>query len=84
MNRYFKILPEKYEQIRTAMDAESGFPNEKAVTWFSPAAEADKAEDGCCLIAVIEPIAQRFVAEACNELTEEEYKSLLPAVEEAL
>lgn len=84
MNRYFRILPEKYKQIRTAMDAESGFPSDKATTWFRPAAEATKAEDGCCLIAAIEPIAQRFAAEACDELTLEQFQALLPQPEEEL
>jgi hypothetical protein len=82
MNKYFKIMPDKYETIRLAMDAESGYPNNHASTWFTPAAEATKAEDGCCLIAAIEPIAQRFAAEACDELTQEQYEALLPVASE--
>ena len=82
MNRYFRMLPEKYEEIRLAMDAESGFPNNQSETWFTPAPEATKAEDGCCLIAAIEPIAQRFAKHACDEITEQEYLSMLPTTEE--
>lgn len=82
MNKYFRILPEKYEQIRLAMDAESGYPNEQADTWFGPASEAPKASDGTCLIAAIEPIAQRLIAEACDEITEEQYQSSLPVASE--
>lgn len=78
MNRYFKIMPEKYEAIRGAMDAESGYPNERAITWFAPAIEAPKDADGCCLIAAIAPIAERFASESCHELTEAEYLAFLP------
>ena len=78
MNRFFKIMPDKYESLRTAMDAESGYPNSHAETWFAPASEAPKAPDGCCLIAAIALIADRFAAEACDELTEAEYLALLP------
>lgn len=81
MNRFFKIMPDKYESLRTAMDAESGYPNNAAVTWFAPANEAPKAPDGCCLIASIAPIAERFAAEACHELTEAEYLALLPQLD---
>lgn len=78
MNRFFKIMPEKYEAIRAAMDAESGYPNEHAETWFAPATDALKDADGCCLIAAIDPIADRFASKACHELTEVEYLALMP------
>lgn len=78
MNRYFKIMPEKYEAIRAAMDAESSYPNIHAATWFAAASEAIRDPDGCCLIAAIAPIAERFASEACHELTEGEYFALIP------
>lgn len=81
MNRFFKIMPEKYEAIRHAMDAESGYPNDQAETWFAPATDAPKDADGCCLIAAIAPIAERFAAEACHELTEVEYLALMPQLD---
>lgn len=81
MNRFFKIMPEKYEAIRAAMDAESGYPNKQAETWFTPASEAPKDADGCCLIAAIAPIAERFAAESCHELAEAEYLALIPQPE---
>lgn len=74
-------MPEKYETIRAAMDAESGYPNEQAETWFTPAIEAPKDADGCCLIAAIDPIAERFASESCHELTEAEYLALIPQPE---
>jgi hypothetical protein len=73
MNKYFKTAAETYESIRNAMDAESGYPNNVATTWFTPAEQAPKSTDGDCLIAAINPIADRFIAEGVTELTESEY-----------
>lgn len=74
-------MPDKYEAIRAAMDAEAGYPNDYAETWFAPASEAARDPDGCCLIAAIAPIAERFAAESCHELTEAEYLALIPQPE---
>ena len=84
MNRFFKIMPDKYETIRAAMDAESGYPNDHARTWFAPASDAVRDLNGCCLIAAIDPIAERFASESCHELTEAEYFALIPQPEEEI
>ena len=78
MNRFFRTSPETYEAIRTAMDAESGYPSAQADTWFTPIEDAPKDADGNPLIAAIEPIAERFVVNGAQELSENEYQALLP------
>ena len=77
MNRLFRIAPQSYESVRNQMDAESGYPNEQAETWFTPAADCQKDADGNCLIAAIPPIADRL-AKAGEELTQEQYEAALP------
>ena len=77
INRFFLLAPSAYESIRNQMDAESGYPNEQAETWFTPAADCQKDADGNCLIAAIPPIADRL-AEAGEELTQEQYEAALP------
>lgn len=79
MNRFFLLAPSAYESIRNTMDAESGYPNEQAETWFTPAADCQKDADGNCLIAAIPPIADRL-AKAGEELTQEEYEAALPVL----
>jgi hypothetical protein len=77
MNRFFRISIPSYESIRNQMDEESGYPNEQAETWFTPAADCQKDADGNCLIAAIPPIADRL-AEVGEELTQEQYEAALP------
>ena len=84
MNRLFRTSPETYEAIRAAMDAASGYPSTQADTWFAPIEDAPKDADGNPLIAAIEPIAAQFVAAGVEELTSEEYNSMLPQPKEEL
>ena len=77
MNRFFRISIPSYESIRNQMDIESGYPNEQAETWFTPAVDCQKDADGTCLIAAIPPIADRM-AELGEELTQEQYDAALP------
>lgn len=60
------------------MDSESGYPNSKADTWFSPASDCPKDKDGNCLLACISEIAERIAPVAIKELTPEEYVHELP------
>jgi hypothetical protein len=78
VNRFFRATPERYEAIRTVMDAASGFPSAQADTWFAPAAQAPRDFAGRCLLAAIAPIAERFAAEGVEEITAEEFASALP------
>jgi len=80
MNRFFRLTASAYESVRTEMDTESGYPNEQADTWFTPAADAPKDENGNCLIAAIPPVADRL-AQAGEEISEEQYQAALPKVE---
>ena len=82
MNRFFRISPEIYEAIRTAMDAASGYPSTRADTWFAPIEDAPKDADGNPLIAAIEPIAAQFIAAGAEELTAEEFQALQPQPDE--
>ena len=77
MNHFLRIAPSAYESIRKAMDAESGYPNEQAETWFTPASDCQRDADGNCLIAAIPPIADRL-AGVGEELTQEQYEAALP------
>ena len=77
MNRFFRLTPLAYESIRNVMDTESGYPNEQAQTWFTPASDCHKDANGNCLIAAIPPIADRL-AEVGEELTQEQYEAALP------
>ena len=79
MNRFFRISSTTYESVRNQMDAESGYPNEQADTWFTPATDCQKDANGNCLIAAIPPIADRL-AEVGEELTQEQYEAALPEV----
>jgi hypothetical protein len=81
MNRFFRASPETYETIRTAMDTASGYPSTQADTWFAPIESSPKDADGNPLIAAIEPIATQFVAAGAEELTVEEFQSLIPQPE---
>lgn len=81
MRRFFRSSPEIYESIRLEMDYESGFPSYKADTWFAPVEQAFRYSDGFLLIAAIPEISTRFEQENVEEITEEEYLSLLPAFE---
>jgi len=78
MNLFFRTTPEIYESIRRTMDAESGFPNPHAETWFVPIAAAPKDAIGNPVIAAIAPIAERFKAAAAEEISLAEYQNLLP------
>ena len=77
MNRFFKTTAEQYEQIRQAMDLSFGYPNEQADTWFCPASQAPKDIEENCLIAAIALIAEEFVKAGAEEITEEQYNSLI-------
>ena len=79
MNRFFRLTATAYESVRTEMDTESGYPNEQADTWFTPASDAPKDENGNCLIAAIPPVADRL-AEVGEEISEEQYQAALPKV----
>jgi hypothetical protein len=80
MNRFFCLNVAAYESVRTEMDAESGYPNKQADTWFTPASDAPKDKNGNCLIAAIPPVADRL-AQAGEEISEEQYQAALPKVE---
>jgi len=77
MNRFFRLNLSAYESTRNHMDTKSGYPNEQAETWFTPAADCQKDADGNCLIAAIPPIADRL-AEVGEELTQEQYEAASP------
>ena len=79
MNLFFRLNFTAYESVRNEMDTESGYPNEQADTWFTPAADAPKDENGNCLIAAIPPVADRL-AEVGEEISEEQYQAALPKV----
>ena len=81
MNRFFLITPASLDFIRAEMDSISGYPNEQAETWFSPASDCPKDKDGNCLLACISEIAKRIAPVAIRELTQEEYEAELPKVE---
>ena len=78
MNRYFISSPELYESIRATMDAANGYPSTQADTWFAPIENAPKDSGGNPLIAAIDPIAEQFIAAGCEELSAEQYATLLP------
>lgn len=79
MRKYFKTTEAIYEAIRSAMDTESGFPNNVATTWFAPAATAPRDPEGNCLISAKPPIADSFLQAGATELSEAEYLSFLPS-----
>ena len=81
MNRFFLITPASLDFIRSEMDSESGYPNSKADTWFSPSSDCPKDKDGNCLLACIPEIAERIAPVAIKELTQAEYEAELPSVE---
>ena len=81
MNSFFLITPASLDFIRSEMDSESGYPNEQAATWFSPASDCPKDKDGNCLLACIPEIAERIAPVAIKELTQAEYEEELPKVE---
>lgn len=80
MNRFFLITSASLDFIRAEMDSESGYPNQEADTWFSPASECPKDKDGNCLMACIPEIAERIAPVAIKELTQAEYEAELPSV----
>jgi hypothetical protein len=84
MNRFFRTSPAIYESIRSAMDAESGFPNSHAETWFVPISSAPKDANGNPVIAAIAAIAARFEAAGAEEMSSTEYQNLLPQPEEEI
>lgn len=79
MNNFFRVSLSDYESVRNQMDLESGYPNEQAETWFTPASDCQRDADGNCLIAAIQPIADRL-AQVGEELTQEQYEAALPVV----
>lgn len=81
MNSFFLITPASLDFIRAEMDSESGYPNNEADTWFSPASDCPKDKDGNCLLACIPEIAERIAPVAIKELTQAEYEVELPKVE---
>lgn len=81
MNRFFLIAPASLDFIKAEMDSESGYPNSDAQTWFSPASDCPKDNDGNCLLACIPEIAERIAPVAIKELTQAEYEAELPTVE---
>jgi hypothetical protein len=78
MNTYFKTNTKTYEQIRKQMDDASGYPNNEASSWFTPAKDALKDKDGNVLIGAIQTIAQQFLKAGVEQITEEEYLSNVP------
>lgn len=80
MNRFFLITSASLDFIRSEMDSESGYPNEQADTWFSPADDCPKDKDGNCLLACIPEIAERIASVAIKELTQAEYEAELPTI----
>lgn len=66
------------------MDFISGYPSEKAETWFVPASDAAKDANGNILIAAIPIIAEQFVNAGAQQITEDEYRANLPTLESLL
>lgn len=81
MNRFFLITSASLDFIRAEMDSESGYPNEQADTWFSPASDCPKDKDGNCLLACIQEIAERIAPVAIKELTQAEYEAALTLIQ---
>lgn len=75
--QYFKTTETNYEEIRSTMDNESGYPSTIAETWFVPAARAVRDSENNCLIAAKPQIAEKFLLSNAIEITEEEYVSYL-------
>lgn len=73
MKHFFRSSPEIYESIRLEMDSVSGFPSDKADTWFPPESIATKDADGNCLISAIHEIAEEFLKSNAEEITFDEY-----------
>lgn len=84
MNKFFKTNAETYESIRKNMDLISGYPSEKAETWFAPATDAAKDTDGNILIAAMPIIAEQFISAGAAQITEDEYRANLPKLESLL
>lgn len=82
MNKYFKTNSVTYETIRDNMDKASGYPSNEAETWFCPAADAPMDGQGNLLIAAMPAIAEEFIKAGAQEISEEEYQSLLLTSEE--
>jgi len=82
MNKYFKTDSVTYETIRDNMDKASGYPSDEAITWFAPLNEAPMDEHGNVLIAAMPEIAAQFISAGVPEISEEEFKSLLPIASE--
>lgn len=81
MNRFFLIIPDSLDFIRSEMDFQSGYPNAVADTWFSSSSDCPKDKYGNCLLACIPEIAERIAPVAIRELTQAEYEAELPKVE---
>lgn len=77
MNKFFKADLITYETIRESMDTASGYPSNKATTWFAPAIEATKDKNGNILIAAMSDIADEFIKSGVQEISEEEFQTLL-------
>ena len=84
MNQFFQTNAETYESIRKNMDFISGYPSEKAETWFAPASDAAKDADGNILIAAMPIIAEQFITAGAQQINEDEYRSNLPTLESIL
>jgi hypothetical protein len=82
MNKYFKTNSVTYETIRDNMDKASGYPSNEAQTWFCPATEAPMDDQGNLLIAAMPAIAEEFIKAGAQEISEEEFQSLLPVASE--
>ena len=87
MNRYFRVLPQDYEQARLAVDAAWGFP--AGETSIEPLATAPRYQSGQVLIAIrtvhcdLEPFKSAVEGLLANsdatEITQAEYEAALPA-----
>lgn len=66
------------------MDKASGYPSDQAETWFAPVSDAPRDGQGNVLIAAIPEIAAQFISAGALEISEEEFRSLLPQSSEQL
>ena len=82
IQRYFVASETDYEAARLAVDASLGYPSERAQTIWSPAASGIVSEDGRLLLALLPEFCDRDAVAAVlhmlTEITEDEYRALLP------
>lgn len=86
--RFLAVNADAYEPMRAEVDAASGFPDADTETMWNPATVAPVAADGRLLLALPDAIATLGVVAAaigarldtgeCVEISEAEYRAMLP------